>query len=523
MIEICVCIYHHVYDIILIHAPSVFNFREKERRFGPVSDMVPSTPIFEMFPIGFLSMVSYLCPKGYRIKVENIAMEMLKGKNFDVEKRISSLNTHIFGIDLHWLPHVHGAISIANIIKKIWPNTPVILGGLSATYYRDEIMRELPFIDAVMIGDTTEPFIENYIDAVEGKGTLENVPNLVWRENGRIRYNKVLPPESYIDTVRLDYNAFIRNCVKDLELLPSIPYSDWVKSPTAMTFIQKGCHNNCLMCGGSCFSYKNFLGRRNVSLRPVRNVVDDLISIKENLGIPVYISGDIYQAGWKYREDLFKEIKENGIDLPILFEIFYPAPEDFYALIEKSVNFYAMEISPESSSQEIRIANNKFYTNYALEKNMEYALKHGAKKMDVFFSIGLSHQDKSSVYNDYLYAKRFQEKHGSRLHFFISPIAPFLDPGSIAFEMNEKYGFKIFARTLMEHYLLLENSSSWVDSLNYETVWLSREEIGNLSIEMSSLFSTLREEYGKTDLYWVKEFKVKFPFNILLKIYGMLT
>ena len=31
--------------------------------YGPVSDMVPSTPIFEMYPLGLTTLCEYLEPK----------------------------------------------------------------------------------------------------------------------------------------------------------------------------------------------------------------------------------------------------------------------------------------------------------------------------------------------------------------------------------------------------------------------------------------------------------------------------
>ena len=40
-------------DIIFLHAPSVYDFRKEFLFYGPVSDMVPSTPVFEMYPFGF--------------------------------------------------------------------------------------------------------------------------------------------------------------------------------------------------------------------------------------------------------------------------------------------------------------------------------------------------------------------------------------------------------------------------------------------------------------------------------------
>ena len=47
-------------DLILLHAPSVYDFRKEFLFYGPVSDLVPSTPVFEMYPIGFTTMATAL-------------------------------------------------------------------------------------------------------------------------------------------------------------------------------------------------------------------------------------------------------------------------------------------------------------------------------------------------------------------------------------------------------------------------------------------------------------------------------
>ena len=77
-------------DIILVHCPSVYDFRERSVLFGPVSDMVPSTPIFEMYPLGFTTLCEYFERHGLRAKLFNLASFMLHKKNFDVEKALGS-------------------------------------------------------------------------------------------------------------------------------------------------------------------------------------------------------------------------------------------------------------------------------------------------------------------------------------------------------------------------------------------------------------------------------------------------
>jgi len=118
-------------DLILLHAPSNYDFRERAIMYGPISDVIPSTPIFEMYPIGLVSIGAHLERNGIRTRIINIANRMLKDPRFNVEQFIKKLSASAFGIDLHWLPHAHGSLELAKIVKTLHPSTPVIMGGLS--------------------------------------------------------------------------------------------------------------------------------------------------------------------------------------------------------------------------------------------------------------------------------------------------------------------------------------------------------------------------------------------------------
>jgi hypothetical protein len=58
-------------DLILLHAPSVYDFRKKSILYGPISDVIPSTPVFEMYPIGFSSLLEYLYQRGMKVRIIN--------------------------------------------------------------------------------------------------------------------------------------------------------------------------------------------------------------------------------------------------------------------------------------------------------------------------------------------------------------------------------------------------------------------------------------------------------------------
>jgi len=73
------------YDLFLLHPPAVYDFRERSIFYGPVSDVVPSTPIFEMYPFGFTTMANHLHKRGYKVRIANLASMMLNDRKFDVE------------------------------------------------------------------------------------------------------------------------------------------------------------------------------------------------------------------------------------------------------------------------------------------------------------------------------------------------------------------------------------------------------------------------------------------------------
>ena len=142
-------------DLVLLHAPSVYDFRKKSILYGPVSDLVPSTPVFEMYPIGLTTIAEYLERRGLRVRIVNLAVRMLNSDRFDAEKLLKNLKPAAFGIDLHWMPHAHGAIEIARLCKKHHPNVPVMFGGFSSSYFHEELVRR-PEVDFVVRGDSTE-------------------------------------------------------------------------------------------------------------------------------------------------------------------------------------------------------------------------------------------------------------------------------------------------------------------------------------------------------------------------------
>jgi len=129
-------------DVIFLHAPSIYDFRKDTILFGPINDVIPSSSVFEMYPIGITSIAEHLEKSGLNVQIINMAYRMLKSPAYDPEKEIKKRHPRVWAIDLHWLPHVHGALALAALIKKHHPDVPVLMGGLSSSYFHEELIKK---------------------------------------------------------------------------------------------------------------------------------------------------------------------------------------------------------------------------------------------------------------------------------------------------------------------------------------------------------------------------------------------
>ena len=494
-------------DLVLLHAPSVYDFRKESILYGPVSDLVPSTPVFEMYPIGLTTIAEYLERHGFRVRIVNLAVRMLGSDRFDPEKLIRQLRPMAFGIDLHWMPHAHGAIEVARLCKKHHPDIPVMFGGFSSTYFHEELVRR-PEVDYVVRGDSTEvPVLKlmQYLAGAAGHtsngadgGTPADIPNLTWQEpDGAVRVNELTYSPDNLDHVLIDYSYVVRAVARYRDLASFVPFKGWLGYPITAALSVRGCTHGCRTCGGSAAAFSALHNRRRPAYRAPEDLAQDIRNISRFSKGPVFILGDIRQPGEEYADRFLGAI--HGYQGPVIVELFDDANEDFIRRLAQAMPNWTLEISLESHSEEVRAAFGRRYKNAAIEDTMRYALQNGVKRLDIFFMIGLPKQDYQSVmdtvdYCEYL-MRDLDPGPERRLIPFISPLAPFLDPGSQAFVRPERHGYRLFARTLEEHRQALVQPS-WKYVLNYETEWMNRDQIVASTYEAGLRLNRLKARYG---------------------------
>ena len=485
-------------DLILLHAPSVYDFREKAIMYGPISDVIPSTPIFEMYPIGFSSISEYLSQHGFRVRIINLAYLMLKDRSYHVEKTIRKLKGGAFGIDLHWLPHAQGSLEVAKICKRYHPDIPVIMGGYSASYFDQELICYSQ-VDYVVRGDSTEEPLRKLLVALkQGVKNLSTIPNLTFKNENGIHRNAMSHTISHLDEFTNNYLNLIKSSLLYGDVRGFTSIHDWWQYPITAIMTCRGCIHNCVFCGGSRYGVKKYCGREIPAFRSPELIAKDIHTAGRYTRGPIFVVGDLRQGGEEYAHTLLSHLERFKPSNQVVLELFNPAPREYFERVARSIPNFNFEFSPESHLEEIRKPSGKTYGNAQLEETIAYALECGCQKFDLFFMIGLPYQTPEKALETVDYCKDLLKKFGRRLNPFISPLAPFIDPGSLAYEESEKFGYKVLYRTLEEYRQALLQPS-WKYTLGYETRWMTRDEIVETTYQAALRLNQVKAEFGLID------------------------
>jgi hypothetical protein len=226
-------------------------------------------------------------------------------------------------------------------------------------------------------------------------------------------------------------------------------------------------------------------------------LAEDIASIAQYTGAPIMIIGDLLQAGEQYADRFLHLLSRQKITNEIAFEFFTPPSQRFVAQMADSVENFNVELSPESHDLRVRSAFGKSFDNRSLETSLEVLIRSRCKRIDLFFMVGLPHQTHASVMETVAYIGNLLERYGheGKILPLIAPLAPFVDPGSIIFEKPEEMGYRLFYRTLREHRQAML-MPTWKQRLNYETIWMSRDEIVNATYDSAWALLDIKVSFG---------------------------
>jgi clorobiocin biosynthesis protein CloN6 len=334
-------------DLLLLHAPAFFEFRERRDIYFPflgTSGDVPITPLYEYFPLGFKTLERFLSKRGFDVKIINLSTVFLRYPKIEFNVLVKAFDVRLIGISLHWMVHVQGGLAIAELIKKFLSKGQVIFGGISATYYANELI-SYPFVDMVMRGyDTHEP-MARLLGAIKNGSELGGIPNLLWKsKDGQIHDNN------------FSYKPNAYRCGIDWSTIPQKIATKGLPILEVMSTQNVGCAYNCGWCGGSHDAFRRIYKRRNtIVYRPLSEIAYEFQTLKGVQDIDQY---HFYSVG-SYNECkmgmkfFLKQVAESGFK-SINYEQFYLTPDEVLRSMAEANKRTTITLSPQSHN--IRIS-----------------------------------------------------------------------------------------------------------------------------------------------------------------------
>jgi amino acid adenylation domain-containing protein len=250
--------------------------------------------------VGLLYMASYLWRNGIKAYCHfndlNGDYQFLKR---NIETLLEKIRPRFVGISMKWFLYIARVLEIGKIVKAYSPGIKVVVGGNSASYYPEKVIR-YDFIDYVVRGDGEVPLLK----ICRGE---DHIPNCIYKKDGKIITN----PITYVHDESNSREVYLSN----LDEILISRYAFFIGSIFIPT--QKGCSFDCCYCGGCKDAQEKAFARKGIFRRGIGEVRKDIIETQKYASVFMFEMG----ASNEYYLDHFKKLTE-GIDLTSHFCIY---------------------------------------------------------------------------------------------------------------------------------------------------------------------------------------------------------
>lgn len=205
-------------------------------------------------------------------------------------------------LDLHWYFSVEAVHWIAAEAKRIRPDLPIVVGGITASFYAPELLARFP-VDYIVQGDAEYTF-PALIDSLRSRRPVPELPNL-WRRGGSTPERRLVTPAEYAANDYLTFDWFPTLEARTLamhEQYRGAPFWEEMDRYHPYIPLNRGCVFPCEGCFGSYQSVAFGQGQVNRTVRGVESALDR-IEAHEHLQFVTFTGGtESVQRIGEYRE-----------------------------------------------------------------------------------------------------------------------------------------------------------------------------------------------------------------------------
>ena len=457
-------------DCLFLHVPKLRNYYRPIDHFFWIN----------FLPMGLLGLADLLQRQNISNQIIHMGVEWIENHNFSILHYIKGKAPQIVALDLHWHHQSFDVMEVAKKVKSTFPAIQVILGGFTASFFHEEIMRNFDAVNGIIRGEAEVPLLELATALLQGKEDLFSVPNLTWRRKGRILINPLSYVASEKDLNSLSFTNFplLKNYPTYIRYIGQPFYvkgvskekNFWMyslKSPLYHLTVGRGCPVQCTWCSGNIPSQETITGRKEVTFRGVEEVLQ---SIKEAISFgyeTFHICFDPYPQDPEYFLNLFSRIREEKVQMECFFESFGLPTIDFIKSFKETFPGpkSMIALSPDVGSDRTRrIHKGHPYSNRALMDCLDQ-LKEQGVFCDLFFTLGVPFEKEENLQQTIQLQRKIRDRYSN-----VKGIRTFtieMEPGSPWHLDPESFGVKTSLRNFMDFYHYHSGEENAFSSLGY--------------------------------------------------------
>jgi radical SAM superfamily enzyme YgiQ (UPF0313 family) len=349
----------------------------KSTKFGIFERYIPLS-----VPIGIGYLAGYLLQHNKTVGIiDEHIRPILKEALEDAIKVFSP--PYIFGISC-LTASINRGLEIAKLIKSIYPESKVILGGIHPTVLPNEVLQDSN-VDFIVKKEGEEIINELY-EVIKNKSDYSKIKGISFKINAQIVHN---PPAD----------------LPDLSKLPQFPYHFFEKHIDRYNFgfiaSSRGCPYDCIFCSQRIISGRQY---RYIPTEIVINEIELLINKYEQRHITFV--DDNFTANRQRIIDLTEAMIKKGFYKKASFDCQTRADviDDEILILLKKAGFRLIDFGLETASERLMVLLNKRETVRQNIDGVKLAKKYGFGVAGTFI-FGLPTETKEERLSAYNMAK----------------------------------------------------------------------------------------------------------------------
>lgn len=409
---------------------------------------------YPVLPVGAVAHCNALIAAGHRLVGLDLPVERMVDPDFRLDAWLARTEAAALVLmDLHWYEHAAGVLDAATRVRAAWPRARIVVGGLTATRFADEVFALCPAIDAVIVGDAEVPLRE-VAEAVASGAPWppHGVANLAYRDDaGAVRrtaptYSTPGAALDALDTVSLGWLA---HAAEYRGLMHSRPARIGGELRGQWLMNGRGCAFDCAYCGGGRSAHKELSGLKGLLRRNPEALARDVARLQAEGVHQVALTLDPDMFGKQHREPFFAQLTGRPGFYVESFQLPSTALLDALAR-HADPEHTEIAITPLSGNERVRRLNGKHYSNAELLSAIDAVAARDLSAF-LFYSPNLPGEDDATFGETLALAEQIAARTRPDRVRQIA-ICHTLDPSSPMLQQPERYGIaEIRLRTLADY------------------------------------------------------------------------